>query len=117
MQNVAENRKDALEEARLAVEEIVLPCGQAIELLPRAPDVLQAQVWPPAASSFFPFRFSPSVFIGKERLYMQKDVQEHPFRFPLIVNVLRFVHFFLDFLSLLLVASWFRLLFSVKVVV
>lgn len=43
-QRDARNRQDALDEARQAVEEIVLPCGQAIELLPRTLEVLEAQV-------------------------------------------------------------------------
>ncbi len=47
MQSVAQNRIEALDEARHAVEEIVLPCGQPIELLPRTLEVLEAQVRPP----------------------------------------------------------------------
>eukprot|EP00884_Botryococcus_braunii_P022841 jgi/Botrbrau1/9240/Bobra.180_1s0002.1 len=42
--SVAQNRMEALDEARHAVEEIVLPCGQPIELLPRTLEVLEAQV-------------------------------------------------------------------------
>ena len=44
LQAVAENRSEALEEARLAVEQIVLRRKQPIELLPRSPDVIQLQV-------------------------------------------------------------------------
>lgn len=40
----AENQHDALEEARLAVEEIVLPRSQVIELLPRSRTVIELQV-------------------------------------------------------------------------
>lgn len=43
-QAVAESTKEALEEARLAVEEIVLARQQAIELLPRTPSVIEQQV-------------------------------------------------------------------------
>ncbi len=39
----ARNRAAALEEARCAVEELVLGGGHAAELLPRSPDVLSAQ--------------------------------------------------------------------------
>lgn len=35
--------RDALEEARLAVEEVVVPQGQPMELLPRPGDVLEMQ--------------------------------------------------------------------------
>lgn len=38
------DRGAALEEARLAVERLVLPGGVAAELLPRAPGVLLCQV-------------------------------------------------------------------------
>lgn len=41
---VAENTAEALEEARLAVEEIVLTRQQATELLPRTPAVIEQQV-------------------------------------------------------------------------
>lgn len=44
MQAVADDKADALEEARLAVEEIVIPRQQIIELLPRSPSVLELQV-------------------------------------------------------------------------
>ena len=44
LQAVAENRSEALEEARLAVEQIVLRRKQPIELLPRSPDVILLQV-------------------------------------------------------------------------
>ena len=44
LQAVAENRSEALEEARLAVEQIVLRRRQPIELLPRSPDVILLQV-------------------------------------------------------------------------
>jgi hypothetical protein len=43
-QAMAESAKEALEEARLAVEEIVLARQQAIELLPRTPAVIEEQV-------------------------------------------------------------------------
>ncbi len=39
----AGDRGAALEEAQLAVERLVLPGGQAAELLPRAPSVLLCQ--------------------------------------------------------------------------
>ncbi|KAK9824105.1 hypothetical protein WJX72_007767 [[Myrmecia] bisecta] len=42
--SVAQNSTDALEEARLAMEQIVLPRGQPIELLPRAAEVLEMQI-------------------------------------------------------------------------
>lgn len=45
-QAVKENESEALEEARLAVEEIVLTRQQAIELLPRTPSVIEQQVRP-----------------------------------------------------------------------
>ena len=41
----AESHSEALEEARIAVESIVLPRQQPIELMPRAEDVVEAQVW------------------------------------------------------------------------
>lgn len=44
LQAVAENTAEALEEARLAVEEIVLTRQQATELLPRTPAVIEQQV-------------------------------------------------------------------------
>ncbi len=45
-QAVKENEAEALEEARLAVEEIVLTRQQAIELLPRTPSVIEQQARP-----------------------------------------------------------------------
>jgi len=39
----SEDEAEALEEARLAVEQVVLPRGTAVELLPRAPHILLAQ--------------------------------------------------------------------------
>ena len=44
-QREAESHSEALEEARIAVESIVLPRQQPIELMPRAEDVVEAQVW------------------------------------------------------------------------
>lgn len=44
VQAMAESTREALEEARLAVEEIVLARQQAIELLPRTPAVIEEQV-------------------------------------------------------------------------
>jgi hypothetical protein len=41
---MAQNRIEALDEARQAVEQIVLPCSQPIELMPRTLEVLEAQV-------------------------------------------------------------------------
>jgi hypothetical protein len=46
VQAQAGDRGAALEEARLAVERLVLPGGQAAELLPRAPSVLLCQARP-----------------------------------------------------------------------
>ncbi len=43
-QVVVENTAEALEEARLAVEDIVLTRKQAVELLPRTPSVIEHQV-------------------------------------------------------------------------
>ncbi|MBW4664329.1 MAG: AAA family ATPase [Chroococcus sp. CMT-3BRIN-NPC107] len=42
-QNGSEDEMDALEEARLAVEQIVIPKGQPVELLPRSPKVRKMQ--------------------------------------------------------------------------
>ncbi len=42
-QNGSEDEIEALEEARLAVEQIVLPKGQPVELLPRSPKVRKMQ--------------------------------------------------------------------------
>lgn len=42
-QNGSEDEIDALEEARLAVEQIVIPKGQPVELLPRSPKVRKMQ--------------------------------------------------------------------------
>jgi stage III sporulation protein SpoIIIAA len=42
-QNSSEDEMDALEEARLAVEQIVIPKGQPVELLPRSPKVRKMQ--------------------------------------------------------------------------
>lgn len=42
-QNGGEDEIEALEEARLAVEEIVIPLGQPVELLPRSPKVRKMQ--------------------------------------------------------------------------
>lgn len=71
MQAVADNKADALEEARLAVEEIVIPRQQPIELLPRSPSVLELQVasarraddfhWPSNPSSHCLPPFNPSL--------------------------------------------------------
>ncbi len=44
MQTTARNKAAALEEAKAAVEELVLAGGHAAELLPRSPDVVIAQV-------------------------------------------------------------------------
>jgi predicted RNA-binding protein Jag len=41
--NGNEDEIEALEEARLAVEQIVLPKGQPVELLPRSPKVRKMQ--------------------------------------------------------------------------
>ncbi len=41
--NGSEDEMDALEEARLAVEQIVIPKGQPVELLPRSPKVRKMQ--------------------------------------------------------------------------
>ncbi len=46
----AGDRGAALEEAQLAVERLVLPGGQAAELLPRAPSVLLCQARPRRAA-------------------------------------------------------------------
>jgi len=43
MQTNAKKRDAALEEVRTAVEDLVLAGGHAAELLPRSPDVMQAQ--------------------------------------------------------------------------
>lgn len=43
MQSAARNEAEALEEARLAVEKIVLPSNKPIELLPRAQEILEKQ--------------------------------------------------------------------------
>ncbi|KAI7843577.1 hypothetical protein COHA_002819 [Chlorella ohadii] len=40
----AANQRDALEEARLAVEQIVIPQSQPVELLPRDADTIELQV-------------------------------------------------------------------------
>ena len=40
----AEDEADALEETRLAIEHIVIPRNEPVELLPRVPAVLQLQV-------------------------------------------------------------------------
>ena len=42
-QSGSDDEIDALEEARLAVEQIVLPKGQPVELLPRSPKVRKMQ--------------------------------------------------------------------------
>ena len=42
-QSVSEDEIEALEEARLAVEQIVIPKGQPVELLPRSPKVRKMQ--------------------------------------------------------------------------
>jgi predicted RNA-binding protein Jag len=39
----SDDEMDALEEARLAVEQIVIPKGQPVELLPRSPQVRKMQ--------------------------------------------------------------------------
>lgn len=44
VQTNAKKRDAALEEVRTAVEDLVLAGGHAAELLPRSPDVMQAQV-------------------------------------------------------------------------
>jgi predicted RNA-binding protein Jag len=41
--NGSDDELEALEEARLAVEQIVLPKGQPVELLPRSPKVRKMQ--------------------------------------------------------------------------
>ena len=46
VQTNAKKRSAALEEVRAAVEELVLAGGHAAELLPRSPDVMQAQAGP-----------------------------------------------------------------------
>jgi len=43
MENGSEDEIEALEEARLAVEQIVIPKGQPVELLPRSPKVRKMQ--------------------------------------------------------------------------
>jgi stage III sporulation protein SpoIIIAA len=43
LQNGSDDEIDALEEARLAVEQIVIPKGQPVELLPRSPQVRKMQ--------------------------------------------------------------------------
>ena len=47
LQTTARNKAAALEEAKAAVEELVLAGGHAAELLPRSPDVVIAQVASP----------------------------------------------------------------------
>ena len=47
-QAVAENETEAMDEARLAVQQIVLARHQPSELLPRAPPILALQVRPQA---------------------------------------------------------------------
>jgi predicted RNA-binding protein Jag len=42
-ENSSEDEMEALEEARLAVEQIVIPKGQPVELLPRSPKVRKMQ--------------------------------------------------------------------------
>ncbi|KAG0450739.1 hypothetical protein HPP92_026538 [Vanilla planifolia] len=37
-------KTDALEEARLAIEQVVIPCGEAAELLPRPMPILRSQI-------------------------------------------------------------------------
>lgn len=49
LQTNAKKRDAALEEARAAVEELVLAGGHAAELAPRSPDVMQAQASSPAS--------------------------------------------------------------------
>ncbi|BBN12800.1 hypothetical protein MPTK1_5g22990 [Marchantia polymorpha subsp. ruderalis] len=40
----SEDEIDALEEARLAIEQLVIPKGQPVELLPRTPDIIALQI-------------------------------------------------------------------------
>ncbi|KAL3698041.1 hypothetical protein R1sor_012117 [Riccia sorocarpa] len=40
----AEDEIDALEEARLAIEQLVIPKGQPVELLPRSPEIIALQI-------------------------------------------------------------------------
>jgi hypothetical protein len=43
LHSASDDEMDALEEARLAVEQIVIPKGQPVELLPRSPQVRKMQ--------------------------------------------------------------------------
>ncbi|KAL2629220.1 hypothetical protein R1flu_013906 [Riccia fluitans] len=44
LKTTAEDEIDALEEARLAIEQLVIPKGQPVELLPRAPEIIALQI-------------------------------------------------------------------------
>lgn len=48
LQTNYKKKSAALEEAKAAVEELVLAGGHAAELLPRSPDILSAQVRTPS---------------------------------------------------------------------